>query len=156
MPCWATFSTLMWQLWVSLIRGTLWSGFHIPSYHIRDRVGSENIYSEGVLSLFTFSVFCSCCHLRDCFLLRAVNQLMTACPLYLFWGWERLALLVWMEMGFIHDTWQLNCHLPLRWFPNYNLFCAGSGNRRIEKQNLFAAKQIGSGQPGSQGKSDWK
>ena len=133
----SAFNVQTWQLLVSLLGGGVakWL-FHITPSHIRDG-WQWNIYSERlVFIVHILCCCCSCCHLCDCFLLRAVNQLTTVCPKFGVWEWEACLACV-IEIGFIRENWQLNCHLPLRWFPNYNLFCAVSGNRRIEKQNLF-------------------
>jgi hypothetical protein len=62
-----------------------------------------------------------------------VNQLTTHL-LGIYFESESLVL---VEMGYIYKNGQLNCHLSLRCFPNYNLFCAVSGNGSTKNQILL-------------------
>jgi hypothetical protein len=100
-----------------------------------------------IFTVFTFSAIVIAVIFAIAFLLRAVNQLTTAPPKA---GGrkggkdrdrEKRGRFVLVETEFIHGNGQLNCHLPLRCFSNYNFFFAVSGNR-IERQYYCSTTAI--------------
>lgn len=150
MPCWASFSMLKCQLLVSFLQGVLQTAVSHLSIPYQRFVGSENIYRKRVLFLFTIFSCCTCCHLCDCFLLRAVNQLTTASPKYLFWGWESCLACVDRNgiLSMKIDNWIVT-------FPSGGfliIICSVQCQEIEEQKNRMfwaVAKQTGSGQPGA-------